>query len=249
MARVILDEVDTNYIVSNSNVTITGSDNANESVIIELGVTGVKIDAAIETVELAAEVADFTYKANGTVVEVYRNGQKVIDVPANPLVNGDARKLAFTDGRVDVAFGGGDSIELGGVAVPDKDSAPKVIKPIKSTDSVTTAVAIVDTVSGVTGVKESFVWTQANAVGHSTLTNFGVTEDAIQFDLAGTERVMTTLDKLNSYSLSGEGMISVSLDQIKQETIIGLGNDSQGQPLALTLVGVTDASQVDVSVI
>ena len=58
-----------------------------------------------------------------------------------------------------------------------------------------------------------------------------------------------TLDKLNGYSLSGGDVISISQDQVEENTIIGLGNDSQGKPLALTLVGVSDASQVDVSVI
>ena len=110
-------------------------------------------------------------------------------------------------------------------------------------------VYITNSTSGKSGVEENFVWFQSSAVGHSTLTNFGITEDTIQFDLAGTAQLTTTLDKLNGYSLSGEEMISVSLNQFTQETIIGLGNDSQGQPLALTLVGVTDASQVDVSVI
>ena len=113
----------------------------------------------------------------------------------------------------------------------------------------TNNVAITNGTSGATGVEENFVWTQSSAVGHSTLTNFGITEDSIQFDLAGTEQLTTTLDKLNGHSLSGEGMISVSLNQFTQETVIGLGNDSQGKPLALTLVGVSDVSQVDVSVI
>ena len=132
-----------------------------------------------------------------------------------------------------------------------RDSTDKIVKeaPPGIIEDTTNNVVITNSTSGVTGVEENFVWTQSSAVGHSTLSNFGITEDTIQFDLAGTAQLTTTLDKLNGYSLSGEGMISVSLNQFKQETIIGLGNDSQGQPLALTLVGVSDASQVDVSVI
>ena len=134
----------------------------------------------------------------------------------------------------------------GGKADVDDAGEVDVLPPVGGS---TNNVAITNGTSGATGVEENFVWTQSSAVGHSTLTNFGITEDSIQFDLAGTEQLTTTLDKLNGHSLSGEGMISVSLNQFTQETVIGLGNDSQGQPLALTLVGVSDASQVDVSVI
>jgi hypothetical protein len=62
---------------------------------------------------------------------------------------------------------------------------------------------MINSTSGVTGIDEIFMWFLANAVGHSALTNFGVTEDAIQFYLVGTEQLTTTLDKLNGYSLFG----------------------------------------------
>ena len=155
--------------------------------------------------------------------------------------------LGVTLPTTGLATGVVSKIQTDGTARDSKDI--KIIPAPPGIIEDTTTKAITNSTSGVTGAEENFVWTQSSAVGHSTLTNFGITEDSIQFDLAGTEQLTTTLDKLNGYSLSGEGMISVSLNQFKQETIIGLGNDSQGQPLALTLVGVSDASQVDVSVI
>ena len=134
----------------------------------------------------------------------------------------------------------------GGKADVDDAGEVDVLPPVGGS---TNNVAITNGTSGATGVEENFVWTQSSAVGHSTLTNFGVTEDSIQFDLVGTQQATMTLDKLNGYSLSGGDVISISQDQVEENTIIGLGNDSQGKPLALTLVGVSDASQVDVSVI
>jgi hypothetical protein len=247
MAIVILKATDTNYTISNNNDIVYGTDNASETITISAGVSGVVIDASIETVSVAGNVAAFTYKQVGNLVEVYSGADLVVKIPANPIQTGDtttARQIAFTDGTVGVGFNGG-TIELGGSAV-SSESKDVVVPATKDTAIV---VAITNSTSGKSSVEEKFVWTQSNAVGHSALTNFGISEDSIQFNLAGTEQVTTTLDKLNGYSLSGEGMISVSLDQFTQETIIGLGNDSQGQPLALTLVGVTDASQVDVSVI
>jgi hypothetical protein len=129
MARVIFHATDNNYTVANDNVSITGSDNASESIIIQSGVTGVVIDAAIEKVEVADGVGNYTYKANGTLLEVYSGGVKVIDIPANPLA-ASARQIAFSDGTVDVSFGDGDEIKLGGTIVADKDSDAAIVTPV-----------------------------------------------------------------------------------------------------------------------
>jgi hypothetical protein len=182
--------------------------------------------------------------SNKAVVTVLDAERFIYETGGDPVVTGTAgvNYSTFNDFTSSVF----------GKSVPGDDStivqAGGVV--IQADGSVTNQnVVITGTVSGVTGVKENFVWSQSNAVGHSTLTNFGVTEDAIQFDLAGTQQTTMTLDKLNGYSLSGGDVISISQDQVEENTIIGLGNDSQGKPLALTLVGVNDASQVDVSVI
>ena len=236
-------------IDANATITITDTVGTNKIQLLgglEIALSKVTSTAAELTLSNGATVTiygadSFNFKTGGSS-DSDEGGQ------VQPTFNKFASAvLGVTLPTTGLATGVVSKIQTDGTA---RDSTDKIVKeaPLAKNEDTTTK-AITNSTSGVTGAEENFVWTQSSAVGHSTLTNFGITEDTIQFDLAGTAQLTTTLDKLNGYSLSGEEMISVSLNQFTQETIIGLGNDSQGQPLALTLVGVTDASQVDVSVI
>lgn len=87
----------------------------------------------------------------------------------------------------------------------------------------------------------------ADADGATTqidITGFDMTADSLRLDLI-TAVGETTLDQLNGV----EG-IAVQAEPFAGDTVINFGNDANGgEPVVLNLVGVADASQVNIDIV
>ena len=78
-------------------------------------------------------------------------------------------------------------------------------------------------------------------VTQASITGFATDADSFQLDIT-TAAGATTLDQLN-----GVDGIAVQADPFAGNTLINFGNDANGgEPVTLTLVGITDASLIDV---
>jgi hypothetical protein len=76
------------------------------------------------------------------------------------------------------------------------------------------------------------------------LSQFSIADDFLQFDIATPSAQINTLDQLNGY----EG-ISVTPDEINNQTVVDFGFDGDNDVIILALVGITDASQVNIDLI
>jgi hypothetical protein len=112
------------------------------------------------------------------------------------------------------------------------------------------------TTSGVVGTAEKFQFVSGTTTGSSKLNSFTVTEDSIEFDLPTASATITKLNGLNGFSypatisgVASTNTVSVQANQITGSTVVNLGLDTAGNPISLELVGVADASLVNITVI
>lgn len=88
----------------------------------------------------------------------------------------------------------------------------------------------------------------ADAAGtntQATISGFSTANDRLQIDLVTANSYLTRLDQLN-----GQQGITVSVDPFANATLINFGADANGgQPVVLTLTGVTDPATVQIQVV
>ena len=105
------------FTAGDNNIAVTGaSGTAIDTVRIQTGVTGIKMDANIERVELAGSLSDFkfmTVAGAGTQIQLATSGAAVATIPS---LNQTAT-LAFTNGSASLVQTGGSSFSLGGQAI------------------------------------------------------------------------------------------------------------------------------------
>ena len=211
MARLLLDTTDTSYTISNNNVTVFGSSGTAQSVTIASGVTGAILDGAVETVNAAGNAADFTYKQVGNVLEVYSGATKVVDIPANSTASGVARKLAFSDGTVDVGFdaAGNGTIELGGKVVSKVTNEAVVPTTIDAT-ATSTASTTTTTTTTTTTVTPNFTATTGKDLLSGTdadeVFNAHVGTNTVTGALADTYQSVDVID-----GLGGTDTLNISI--------------------------------------
>ena len=136
---------------------------------------------------------------------------------------------------------------LGGVVTPPSGKTAVVV----GTGSEPTVAPIVATAAA-----ENFTFDVATALADAggtstqrTITGFatgtGVSSDLLTLDLPTANGAITTLAQLN-----GTQGVSVQLNPFTNSLLVNFGNDANGgQPVTVTLVGVSDATTVAVAVV
>ncbi len=145
MAKVYLDANDT-FTLSNA-ATVYGRAGGSEKVIINSGTTGVTLDSNVDRVDLAGNVADFTFKQSGITLLVYKAGVLVSTSTVQEDSNGS--QLVFADGSVDVKMVTGGTMTLGGTTVNATTAAAVV--PVTKDATTTSGAGTGSTGGGSTG--------------------------------------------------------------------------------------------------
>lgn len=137
---------------------------------------------------------------------------------------------------------------LGNVVVPPPSGKTDVVVGTGSEPTVLPIVA--------TGAAENFTFNVATALADAggtntqrTITGFatgtGASSDLLTLDLPTANGAITTLAQLN-----GTQGVTVQLNPFTSSLLVNFGNDANGgQPVTITLVGVSDASTVAVAVV
>ena len=224
-------------VKANAEITIIDIQDTNK---LQL-VAGLTIESAL----LASKTLQLTL-SNKAVVTVLDAERFIYETGGDPVVTGTAGGNYSTFN----AF----TLSVFGKSVPGDDST--IVQAggavIQADGRVTNKdVVITGTVSGVTGVKENFVWSQSNT-GVATIDNFDIEEDWIQFDLAeaaGQATNMTKLSDLNLFNLNNGDKVEVSGNSITNEIIVSLGTGLDGASMSVKLLGMTDLSLVNIDII
>src|SRR6056297_2097523 len=117
MPRILLtDEV---YFAATAGSRITGSDGSEQVAVFD-GVTDLEIAGNVERLDLAGDIADFTFSATGATLSVFDAAGRPVAV----LADAGGKMLAFRDGAVDLSFDASSlTLSLGGTLVPGVDLA------------------------------------------------------------------------------------------------------------------------------
>jgi hypothetical protein len=158
------------------------------------------------------------------------------------LANGDSRETVM------VKFTNAVLAYVSDASIPNNDAGVAATTALLATlnpQAVTTLSGA--EITGTVGTSE--VFSISSSVSNQVkLIDFTPGEDSIQFDLDPVAS-LTTLDQLNGYQLSDGDVIAVQLNQATGSTFVNLGLDSAGEAISLNIVGVTDASTIDISII
>ena len=269
MASVFLDSADT-FTISDNDTKVFGND-GEEQIIIGSGVTNVDLDANVERVDLAGNVADFTFQQQGTALAVFENGEEVTSLP----LQARGSQVVFADASVDVTVDGS-GMQLGGTLVPSGTAGS--VTPSTSDGTVTsdagtgsgdgtgggdgTGISLPtgqgEVTETATDEAETFTLDlqAAAATGDNTqiiLEGFSAQEDTLQFDFDNQfipSVQVDSLDDLDDVAVNGAGdLANVSSNPITNQTTVTLGMDRSDVAIALTLAGITEPASVEAEVV
>jgi hypothetical protein len=136
MANIYLDPTnpaDANFLVTGNGSKVFGSNATNEVVTVASGVTGVTLNGNVEGQKLSGLSSDYTYKAAGTNLEVYKAGVLVSKIG----VQGDAdgTKVVFDNGSVSVTAAA--PTVTNGVVIPQISIGGTLVTATNATDTAT----------------------------------------------------------------------------------------------------------------
>lgn len=115
MPRILL--TNESYFAATAGSRIIGSDGAEQVAVFD-GVTDLEIAGNVERLDLAGDIADFTFSATGATLSVFDAAGRPVAV----LADAGGKVLAFRDGAVNLSFDAPSlTLTLGGVAVPGVD--------------------------------------------------------------------------------------------------------------------------------
>jgi len=173
MAKIILDALDTNFIVANNNSDVRGLAGA-QTVSVNAGVTGLKVDSTIEDVDFSGAVADYNFQETGAGDLAVYSGTTLLTT-----IQGAAGKtLSFTDGTVAVAKAGlSDAMTIGATAITTT-AAAVVPTTIDAADKSSVVTGSTGTVTGSTLTLTDGTAAQT-LVGTSANDTYSATKDAI----------------------------------------------------------------------
>jgi hypothetical protein len=196
--------------VSNNNSTVYGN-TGNESVTVNAGVTGLKLDQSIEGVSFTGATSAYTYQQQGMNLVVYSGTSLVATIPLQ--ADADGTQLSFSNGTVSAVVNttsnvmtlGGSTVTAGTTAAQSTAVAPVTGATTVPTFNVTGAAATTE------GATASFV---VSLIGRAAGVAYGVTTAlaATGTAVAGTDFNSTlTLDAASTaagVTLSG-GVLTI----------------------------------------
>jgi hypothetical protein len=103
------------FTAASNDLEVIGASGGNEKLLIQSGVTGLKLDANIERVELAGNLANFKFIIIESIGLQIQNSAGVV-VSTISSLNQDST-IAFSDGSAVMVQTGGSSFTLGGTAI------------------------------------------------------------------------------------------------------------------------------------
>jgi hypothetical protein len=104
----------TSFTTANNNVTVTGSGGGSETLLIQSGVSGIKTDANIESLQLSGNLNSYSFQVvAGTGIKVMVGGITVATIPS---INQNM-SIAFADGSATLAQSSASAFTLGGQAI------------------------------------------------------------------------------------------------------------------------------------
>lgn len=192
----------------------------------------------------ATSGADYTAPASSVVIT---KGSTTGTITVNTL--NDALTTEGTE-TVIVSLASGTGYSLGGTSsvtgsITDGPAGSTITIPTASTGSV----------AG-TAAADTFTFNLGTAQGTATdtqvsVTGFNTAADRLQISIpAGNTGVAgTTLAQLNGDALANGGAIAVQTNPFTNSTLVTFGLDSDGTAISITLVGVTDPSAVQVTLV
>lgn len=272
MAKIFLDPNDKyTSAAGNADDSIFGG-NGTETVVINAGNTGIVADANVERVELAGNVADFTFKQVGTTLEVYANGVKVADVG----MSGTDTQLSFADGTANakiVVGNNGPEVQIGGTAVPTGADPAAAVVPgtIDAGDTSTAAgggnngggnpgggtgqtFTLTDKIDNLTGTSGDDIFLGDNTSANAADTiNGGAGTDTLRIFNSNAIGNLTSVENVEVNGNGGDIDLSSNADAksltIKDHTLAGGGTPeytlSGSQTLTLNNVKDSDADNTD----
>lgn len=103
MTKLFLDSTDTNYTVSNSNLTIYGA-SSSQTISINSSITGIVVDANVEGVQFSDALSAYKFKQTGNRLEVYANDGTTLISKIGLQGDSNGTQLTFTDGVFDTKY-------------------------------------------------------------------------------------------------------------------------------------------------
>lgn len=192
----------------------------------------------------ATSGTDYTAPAGSVVIT---KGSTTGTITVNTL--NDALTTEGTE-TVTVSLASGTGYSLGGTSsvtgsITDGPAGSTITIPTASTGSV----------AG-TAAADTFTFSLGAAQGTATdtqvsVTGFNTAADRLQISIpAGNTGVAgSTLQALNGDALANGGAIAVQTNPFTNSTLVTFGLDSDGTAISITLVGVTDPSAVQVTLV
>jgi uncharacterized protein YxjI/methionine-rich copper-binding protein CopC len=243
-------------VLQQSSPSIVGADAGNDTYLISGSMIAAGQSITISdakgsnSLQLANGLAIASSKVASTALQLTLTNSAVITInDANLFTYEAGGNLTAGINTADVSFATFAQNTLG-VTVPSSGiaSGGAVVIGQSGAGSVTQLIAGSSLPVTATSQADIFGFTPSAAKALTTntqisLSQFDVAQDKLQFDLT------TPLGVITLAALNGVEGISVSANAITNETMINFGLDANGDPVALTLVGITSPATVTVNVI
>jgi serralysin len=242
-AKVFLGESDA-FTVNSSGLSVLGGPGM-DVVTIGKDVSNVVLNQNIESVKFSGSIGSYTFKQTGIQINVF-DSTGAVQIANVPLqADADGTLISFTDISVSATMAAG-VMKLGGWVVSATPTAMTL-----NTSAMTLNTSSINAAANTTAGADVFSFNAVSALDdaagtsmQATISGFSTTNDRLVIDLATTNSSLALLDQL-----SGAQGISVQADPFSTP-LIDFGSDANGgQPVTLSLLGVSDPASVQIAVV
>jgi hypothetical protein len=242
MVKVFLD-VNDNFIINDSNVTVKGLSGGSEKVTISAGVTGVTTDANLEAIDFAGALSSYQFKVtSGQGIQIF-DGAGVL-LTTIPSINADAMKIAFADGTANLVQTGGTAFSLGGQSISTITTA--AISATSMGTLFNTAITSITNASGISLTPAPTTSTiNVTTAGTYILTSAADTVNISAGSYDATIQGFAVGDKID-LPTSFLSTLTLSNANSSDGSLVLQGNDETNNVITITLTGITAA--IDASI-
>lgn len=250
MAKILLDATDDNFIIANNNTEIVAASGvADQTVVLNAGVTGVTLDSNIDDVDFSGNVADYTFQETGA------GDLNVCDADGtllSTIKGASGKSISFADGTVAVDKTAFDAAMTIGETAITTTAAAVVPADIDIDDASSNAggsTAVSAQTFTLTTTADTFI--DQNSDDNDTL-NMTLTAINAQLKVSGIENVNADWDAYSAISVDSTNIdgatitISSEKSALGNATVTAAGDNTivagSGVVGILTANGVTDAT-------
>ena len=218
MAKVYLEDTDTNFIVGNNNTEVYGTGGRSDSILINADTQGVVVSSTIESIELDGDLSQFQFSQG------FGSNINILDAAGNVIVSMgsvDGKNISVDDKILDIEYADGGVI-IGG---NELSSTPLVI------ESVVDSGYTIDTAGFTTASDDvNEVFTIINGSYTHTISNLDISKDKLNFGVGITADDISVINTEND----GRATLSYTSDGGVTVTEIELTGLTTAEDISLT---------------